>query len=84
MASAASGGSLETMFESLSHPEPVKSKLDYDALLKIPGSNEKAQGEYLTRIQSFLGYSSLHKSWVGLWALAKGNSLMVMRSNALL
>lgn len=42
MLGAPSGGTLETIKESLNHPEPKKTALGFDPLLKIPGSKEKA------------------------------------------
>jgi len=84
MAGAASGGTLETLFESMAHPESKKTTLGYDPLLKIPGTKDKAAVGLSSKIQGFLGYSSLHKTWVGPWALATGNSLIVKRSNAIL
>lgn len=84
MAGAASGGTLETLFESMAHPESKKNNLGYDPLLKVPGTKDKAAVGLSSKNQSFLGYSSFHKSWVGPWALATGNSLIVKRSNAIL
>jgi len=84
MKGAASGGTIETLFESMTHPESKKTELGYDPLLKISGSPDKSKLEFRSKLQQFLGYSNIHKSWIGMWVLATGNSLIVKRSNALL
>jgi len=84
MASAASGGTLETLFESIAHPESKKTTLPFDPLLKLVGTKDKGPVGLKANNQMLLGYSNTHKAWVGPWALATGNSLIVKRSNALL
>jgi len=81
--SAPSGGTIETMFHSF-NLQKKKSKLGYDPLFKLNGSQERSEYKIKNRLPRFLGYSSLKKCFTLPFAMAMVNVEIVKRSNALL
>ena len=82
--SAASGGTIETLYNSFTLPRKKKSKLGYDPLFKLNGSQERSEYKIKNRLPRFLGYSSLKKCFTLPFAMAMVNVEIVKRSNALL
>jgi len=70
--SAPSGGTIETIFESMKEHGGKKAK--YDPLLKLPGRDEKSNARFRSRNVSYLQYSRTQGSWVGLFIMASVNS----------
>jgi len=79
-----SGGTLETIVELTTHPITEKSKLGFNPLDKIPGTNNKSGTKFTSSLQFLLGYSSVHSAWVGFFPMSVGNLEIVRRSNAIL
>ena len=70
-----SGGTLETVFESLKAKKSKKkrSELGFDPLFKLVGKNVKSTNKTRLNSQKILGKNSVHKSWVTLFVMAMVN-----------
>lgn len=77
-----SGGTLNTLVNSLSGPKSDTKRPDFDPLLKVIGKNEKVENKQKTKNQKLIGKQ--RGKWIGAWFLADGNSLVIKRSNTLL
>ena len=61
-----------------------RSKLGFDPLQKNLGEKTKSEYNLAPRYQNSMGYSRVNKSWTGNFVMARVNSQIVRRSNALL
>jgi len=83
----ASGGTIETIFQSLEVSalyNARKANCGFDPLLKQHNTREKSESKTKPNLKKFLGYSSVHKSWIGFFVMSVCNSNVVKRSNVLL
>ena len=78
----ASGGTLATIFHSLSNRVKYTSSLGFDPLLKL-ASGDKSIAVFKAKNQSSLGYSDQHKCWVGPFVMAMVMANCVRRSHSL-
>lgn len=83
---AASGGTLETVFESINAVQSghKNNTLGFDPMLKLTGQKKKSDDACKINYQQRLGFSHIHKTWVGLFVMAMVNAQVVRRSNSLL
>jgi short subunit dehydrogenase-like uncharacterized protein len=79
----ASGGTIATVIQGLSNRRKYKARLGFDPLLKMTGDVGKSSSKFMVKNQSFLGYSSLFRSWVGPFFMSAVMANCVRRSNAL-
>jgi short subunit dehydrogenase-like uncharacterized protein len=80
---SASGGTLATVFNSLSHRAQYKADIGFDPLLRrLDGT--KSSTRVVTANQGLLAYSREHGAWIGPFVMASVNVNYVRRSNALL
>jgi len=79
--SQASGGTMETVRQSLTGRAPYKATLGFDPLLKsIDGSQSSSR--MVSANQAFLSYSSENRTWVGPFVMAAVMANCIRRSNA--
>lgn len=77
----ASGGTLATLFHSLSKRSHYKSAIGFDPLLKtIKG--DKSENKFKVANQSYLSYSKEYGAWCGPFVMAAVMANCVRRSNA--
>ena len=76
MYGSASGGTLETVFESINAVQSghKKNSLGFDPMLKNNGKNSKSDNTCKIEYQSRLGFSAIHKTWVGFFVMAMVNA----------
>eukprot|EP01035_Chromulina_nebulosa_P018353 gene18352-24046_t len=79
---APSGGTMDTIFHSLTNRVQFKSSLGYDPLLKTLDS-VKSTNKLIVKNVSFLNYSKEHKSWTGPFVMAPVMANCIRRSNAI-
>jgi len=86
MYGSASGGTLETVFESINAVQGghKKNSLGFDPILKLNGKDSKSENSCKIEYQTRLGFSAVHKTWVGFFVMAMVNAQAVRRSNCLL
>jgi short subunit dehydrogenase-like uncharacterized protein len=77
-----SGGTLETIFTSLSGRKAVKNTLGFDPLMKTP-EGVKSDSRLTAKNQAWMGFNSMFKSWVGPFVMAMVMANCVRRSNAM-
>lgn len=78
-----SGGTMATIFYSLTNRERYESRLGFDPLLKEAGTDTKSENKLISKNQTFLGYSKEFQAWVGPFVMAMVMCNCVRRSNAL-
>lgn len=76
-----SGGTLATIFHSLSGRKKYKSVLGFDPLIKTSAGGQ-AQQKTIIDNQKFFSYSKEYKAWVGPFVMAIVNANCVKRSNS--
>ncbi len=77
----ASGGTLDTVFHSLSNRVVYKSRLGFDPLVKqLNGS--KNDSHYTVANETFISYAKDIKRWVGMFVMSSVMANCIRRSNA--